>query len=115
MISVFQVTVAPEDATAFDDLVIHKLADNVFTIPTRFGLLRKVYVLKSEGPPSSTTYVVIAQSSNFAFPFKEVFLRDAVFPASMKVTGIPTSTNDVVPGAFDQAAKWPSDAPDIQS
>ena len=113
MISIFQVTVAPEDAVAFDDSVIHKLADNVLSTSTRFGVLRKVYVLKSEGPKSSRSYVVIAQSSNFAFPFNEIFHRDAVFPASMKVTSIPISANDVVPGAFDQAAKWPSEAPNI--
>jgi hypothetical protein len=104
-ISVFQIEVAPEDEAVFDELFVTKLAETVSTRVDRFGVLETVHVLKGDVQGSTNTYVVIAGINGLGFSFARAF-KDVGFPASMKVT-------ELGPGAYDQVAKWPDKAPDI--
>jgi hypothetical protein len=105
MISVFQIDVASEDETAFDDLVQNNLAKAINQQTDRFGALQTVHVLKGDVQGSSNTYIAIIGINGLGFSFKRAF-NDVGFPASMKVT-------ELGPGAYHQLAKWPDKAPDI--
>ncbi len=105
MITVFQIEVAHEDETVFDNLFVDRLADIINSKVDRFGKLEAVSVLKGDVQGSTNSYIVIAGINGLGLAFDRAF-KDSGFPASMKVTVLG-------PGAYHQVAKWPNTAPDI--